>query len=86
MISNLKIEKYMEFELTGIFQVKLASKNIVTQVPGELTPSCFCSVMSFSEKTYRLSEPDCCTLVFFLLNSILVYYFDLCLRKVILFS
>ena len=29
MISNLKIEKYMELELTGIFRVKLASKDRV---------------------------------------------------------
>ena len=34
MISNLKTEKYMEFELTGIFRVKLASKNIVFGPPG----------------------------------------------------
>ena len=34
MISNLKIEKYMEFKLIGIFRVKLASKNIVLVSPG----------------------------------------------------
>ena len=34
MISNLKIEKYIEFELTVIFRVKLAAKNIVLVSPG----------------------------------------------------
>ena len=73
MISSMKIEKHLEFELIGISGVKLIAKNIVLGSPGELTPSCFCNVMSFSEETYKLSEPDCYTLVFSLLNTILVY-------------
>ena len=55
------------------FSSKTGFQKYSACVPGELTPSCFCSMMSFSEKTYRLSEPDCYTLVFSLLNSILVY-------------
>ena len=34
MFSSIKIEKYMEPELSGIFGVKLAAKNIVLGSPG----------------------------------------------------
>ena len=34
MFSSIKMEKYMEFEPSGIFYVKLVAKNIVLGSPG----------------------------------------------------
>ena len=34
MFSSIKIEEYMEPELSGIFRVKLVAKNIVRGSPG----------------------------------------------------
>ena len=34
MFSNMKIEEYMESELSGIFRVKLVTKNTVLKSPG----------------------------------------------------
>ena len=34
MFSSIKIEEYMEFELSGIFPVKLVTKNIMSGSPG----------------------------------------------------
>ena len=34
MFSSIKIEEYMESELSGIFRVKLVTKNIVRGSPG----------------------------------------------------
>ena len=32
-VSNMKMEEYMEFELSGIFRVKLVAKNVVLGSP-----------------------------------------------------
>ena len=61
----MKMEKYMESELTGTFQAYLVARNILLWSPS----SRFCSEMSLSQETYKFSEPDCYTLVFSLLNS-----------------
>ena len=60
MFSSMKKEEYMKSELSGIFQVNLVAKNIVfgslgTQRP---TQSCFCSMISLFEETYKFSEPN----------------------------
>ena len=55
----------MEFELTGIFRVKLVAKIYSFWVPLDLMPSCLCIVMFLSEETYKCSEPYCYALVFF---------------------
>ena len=34
MFSSIKIEEYMESELSGIFQVKLVTKNVERESPG----------------------------------------------------
>ena len=34
MFSSIKMEEYMESELSGIFRVKLVTKNIVRRSPG----------------------------------------------------
>ena len=57
----MKIEEYMESELSAIFRVKLAVKNI-----NELFLQC--------QEKCKCSEPDSQILVFALLNNILVSY------------
>ena len=48
----------MESELLGIIRAKLVAKNIL---PWDPTPNCFCNVMSLSEETCKVSEPNCYT-------------------------
>ena len=54
----------MESKLSGIFQVKVVTKNLVLS-------ACLCSMISLFEERYKFSEPNCYTLVFSLLNSTL---------------
>ena len=61
MFSRVKKEEYMESELSGLFQVKVAAKNIVFGSLGDPTQSWFCSMMSFFEETYKFFEPNCYT-------------------------
>ena len=48
----------MESELSGIFQVKVVTKNIVLKLLGGPAPSCFGSGVPLSEETYKFSEPN----------------------------
>ena len=63
----------MESELSGVFQLKMVTKNSVW-VPGDPTQSCFCCMMSLFEETCKLSEPNSYTEVFSLFNSTVVSF------------
>ena len=66
------MEEYMKYELFCIFLSKTGRQKYSAWVPGDPMPSCFCSVMSLSEETYKFSEPDCYTIVLSLLSNILI--------------
>ena len=61
----------MESEISGVFRVKLVTKNYTAWIPRNPMPSCFCSVMCLFEEIYECCKLDCRTLICFLLNSIL---------------
>ena len=75
MFPSMKMEEYMESEPCGIFPVEVVTKQSAWVLGGP-TPSYLCSVMPFSEETYKCCERDRWILEFSLLN--------LCQRKVIL--
>ena len=55
----MKMEEYMEYELSGIFPVKLVATNIAfIYSPWGAMQRSLCSVMSLSEETYKFCEPD----------------------------
>ena len=56
------------------FLSKSGCQKYTTWVPGDPTPSCFCNVISLFEETNKVSEPNCYTYVFSLLNSTLVWF------------
>ena len=64
----------MESELPGIIRVKVVAKKYTAWVPGDLTPSCFCNVISLFEETYKFSESNCYTSVFSLLISTRLWF------------
>ena len=55
----MKTEEYMESEFSSIFLSKTGRQKYSAWQPGSPTLSCFCSVMSLSEETYKCSEADC---------------------------
>ena len=69
----MKMEKYMESELSDIFQVKLVAKNSVW-IPGDPKSGCLCSVTSLSEETYEYSEPECQTVFLIKQYTSLIYF------------
>ena len=57
MFFSMKMEKYMESELFGIFPVKMLAKNIVLRSPGTQHGT-ISAVMSLTEETPKCSESD----------------------------
>ena len=51
MFRSMKMEKYMEFELTVNFQVKLVTKNIVPGFPGTQNRAVSAERCLFQKKT-----------------------------------
>ena len=68
-----KSSEHMESELSSIILSKSSCQKYNAWVPRGPTLSCFWS-WCVSEETYKYSKPDCYTLVFSLLNSILVKF------------
>ena len=56
------------------FLSKTVCQKYSAWVPGDPTPTCFCSVMSLSQEIYKFFEPDCYTIVFSLLRNILIWF------------
>ena len=74
MFSSINMEEYMESELFLHFLSKTGCHKYSAWIPGDSTPSCFCSVMTLSEEIHKFSEPDCYTIVFSLLSNILIWF------------
>ena len=63
----------MESEPSGVFQLKMVTKNSVW-VPGDPTQSCSCCMMFLFEETCKFSKPNCYNEVFSLFNSTVVSF------------
>ena len=53
MFSNMKWKEYMEYELFGIFRVKVVAKNILFGFLGTQRQSVFFNVMSLEETNVK---------------------------------